>query len=82
MPGCQPRALDALDGLLSRTRQERGAPVQRMSALDASFLLLEDASTTLHMGSLAIFEGPAPSHEEFHALVRRTLPLSPPRSTL
>jgi diacylglycerol O-acyltransferase / wax synthase len=50
--------------------------VQRMSALDASFLLLEDASTTLHMGSLAIFEGPAPSHEEFHALVRRTLPLS------
>lgn len=53
-----------------------GGTVQRMSALDASFLLLEDASTLLHLGSVSIFEGPAPSHEEFHRLVYGTLPLS------
>lgn len=47
-----------------------------MSALDASFLLLEDASTLLHLGSVSIFEGPAPSHEEVHRLVDGTLPLS------
>ena len=47
-----------------------------MSALDASFLLLEDASTLLHMGSVGIFEGPAPSHDEFRRLVRGVLPLS------
>ena len=39
--------------------------MQRMSALDASFLLLEDASTVLHMASVEIFEAPAPSHDEF-----------------
>ena len=50
--------------------------MQRMSPLDASFLLLEDASTLLHMGSVAIFEGPAPSHQEFRRLVREILPLS------
>ena len=50
--------------------------MQRMSALDASFLLFEDDSTLLHMGSVGIFEGPAPSHEEFHGLVRGMLPLS------
>ena len=50
--------------------------MQRMNLLDASFLLLEDASTPLHMGSVAIFEGPAPSHDEFHQLVRGMLPLS------
>ena len=50
--------------------------MQRMSALDASFLLLEDASTLLHMGSVDIFEGPVPSQVEFHQLVRGVLPLS------
>jgi diacylglycerol O-acyltransferase / wax synthase len=50
--------------------------VQRMSRLDASFLLFEDASTLLHMGSVDIFEGPAPNHGEFHQLVRGVLPLS------
>ena len=42
--------------------------MQRMSALDASFLLLEDASTVLHMASVEIFEAPAPSHDELMAL--------------
>lgn len=50
--------------------------MQRMTALDASFLLLEDASTLLHMGSVAIFEGPAPSHADFRRLVREMLPRS------
>lgn len=50
--------------------------MQQMSPLDASFLLLEDASTLLHIGSVAIFEGPAPSHEEFRRLAIQKLPLS------
>jgi len=50
--------------------------VQRMSALDASFLLLEDASTLLRMAWVEIFEGPVPSHDEFRQLVRGVLPLS------
>jgi diacylglycerol O-acyltransferase len=47
-----------------------------MSPLDASFLHLEDASTPLHMGSLTIFEGPAPSHDELRRLVQQRLALS------
>lgn len=50
--------------------------MQRMSLLDASFLLFEDTSTLLHMGSVAIFEGPAPSQHEFRQLVQGMLPLS------
>ena len=50
--------------------------MQRMSALDASFLLLEDASTLLRMAWVEIFEGPVPSHDEFRQLVRGVLPLS------
>jgi diacylglycerol O-acyltransferase len=50
--------------------------VERMNLLDASFLLMENAAAPLHMGSVAIFEGPAPGHEEFHRLVEGTLPLS------
>ena len=31
-----------------------------MSALDASFLDVEDAVSHMHIGSVAIFEGPPP----------------------
>jgi WS/DGAT/MGAT family acyltransferase len=48
-----------------------------MSGLDASFYLLEDESTPLHVASVIVFEGPAPTYGD---LVRQTasrLPLVP-----
>lgn len=33
--------------------------VERLSALDASFLYMEDASTPMHVGAVAVFERPA-----------------------
>ncbi|WP_394830400.1 wax ester/triacylglycerol synthase family O-acyltransferase [Pendulispora rubella] len=35
-----------------------------LSGLDASFLYLEDRTAHMHVGSVALFEGPAPSYEE------------------
>jgi WS/DGAT/MGAT family acyltransferase len=37
--------------------------VQRLSPQDASFLHLEDAVSHMHIGSVAIFEGPPPDYE-------------------
>lgn len=49
----------------------------RMSPLDSAFLHLEDGTTSLHIASLAIFEGPAPAQEEIAAAIARKLPLVP-----
>jgi len=35
--------------------------VDRMSALDASFFFAESENTPMHVGSVTVFEGPAPS---------------------
>jgi diacylglycerol O-acyltransferase / wax synthase len=51
--------------------------MHRMSPLDASFLHLEDDVTQLHIGSVAIFEGPPPPHEEIRAMVGGKLALVP-----
>jgi WS/DGAT/MGAT family acyltransferase len=51
--------------------------MQRMSPLDASFLHLEDDHSSMHIGSTAIFEGPAPTQEEFRAMVASKLTLVP-----
>lgn len=51
--------------------------MQRMSPLDASFLHLEDDNSSMHIGSTAIFEGPAPTQDEFQAMVQPKLPLVP-----
>lgn len=50
-----------------------------MSPLDAAFLVLEDADphSGLHIGSVGIFEGPAPSHELFVEAMLRKLTLLP-----
>lgn len=48
-----------------------------MSTLDSEFLYLEDGVVQMHIGSCAIFEGPAPSFEEFVALTESKLPLVP-----
>jgi diacylglycerol O-acyltransferase len=56
-----------------------GGMVDRMSPLDAGFLDLEDEEPQVSMAisSVAILEGPAPSHEEFTAAMRARLPLVP-----
>jgi diacylglycerol O-acyltransferase len=51
--------------------------MHRMSPLDASFLHIEDDRSHMHIGSVAIFEGPPPSYEEIRRLVEGKLPLVP-----
>jgi diacylglycerol O-acyltransferase / wax synthase len=51
--------------------------MERMSALDATFLEVEDAVTHMHIGSLGIFEGPPPLHEELREMVLGKLALVP-----
>lgn len=51
----------------------------RLSALDASFLYLEDAATPMHVGGVAIFERPRDGfdHEQVLCLVRQRLAYLP-----
>jgi diacylglycerol O-acyltransferase / wax synthase len=51
--------------------------MDRMSPLDASFLHVENAVSHMHIGSVAIFEGPPPTYEEFEAMVAAKLPSVP-----
>jgi len=51
--------------------------MDRMSPLDATFLHIEDSQSHMHIGSVAIFEGPPPSHEEVLAWIGGKLPLVP-----
>ena len=51
--------------------------MDRMSPLDASFLHIENAVSHMHIGSVAIFEGPVPAYEEFEAMVAGKLPAVP-----
>ncbi len=51
--------------------------MDHMSTLDAEFLYLEDGVVQMHIGSCAVFEGPAPPFEEFVALTESKLPLVP-----
>jgi diacylglycerol O-acyltransferase / wax synthase len=49
----------------------------RMSPLDASFLHIEDSVSHMHIGSIGIFEGPAPDYDDVVAMVTGKLPLVP-----
>lgn len=51
--------------------------MERLTPLSAGFLQVEDEDTTatLAIASIAVFEGPAPSHEEFVAHITGRLPL-------
>ena len=51
--------------------------VDRMSPLDASFLHIENDVSHMHIGSVGIFEAPAPSQTELLAMVAGRLPLVP-----
>ncbi|WP_067489583.1 WS/DGAT/MGAT family O-acyltransferase [Actinomadura hibisca] len=48
-----------------------------MSGLDASFYLLEDENTPLHVASVVVFEGPAPSYGDLVRQVIAKLPRVP-----
>jgi diacylglycerol O-acyltransferase len=54
-----------------------GLHMDRMSPLDASFLHIENGVSHMHIGSVAIFEGPVPSQESFEAMVAGKLPAVP-----
>jgi diacylglycerol O-acyltransferase / wax synthase len=51
--------------------------VDRMSALDASFFFAESENTPMHVGSVAVFEGPAPSYGDVVRLLLSKMPLVP-----
>lgn len=49
--------------------------MDRMSSLDSLFLHVEDGINHMHIGSCAIFEGPAPAFDDLLALVDSKLPV-------
>jgi diacylglycerol O-acyltransferase len=49
----------------------------RLSGLDASFLALERGGAHMHVGSVLVFDGPAPSYDEFVATIDDRLHLVP-----
>jgi diacylglycerol O-acyltransferase len=49
----------------------------RLTALDSSFLHLEDAASHMHVASVTIFEGPPPSYAEFLEHIEARLSLVP-----
>jgi diacylglycerol O-acyltransferase len=51
--------------------------VDRMSALDASFFFAESENTPMHVGSVAVFDGPAPTYGDVVRLLLSKLPLVP-----
>jgi diacylglycerol O-acyltransferase / wax synthase len=51
--------------------------VDRMSALDAGFFYAESENTPMHVGSVALFEGPAPTYGDIVRLLLSKLPLVP-----
>ncbi|MFI4984635.1 MAG: wax ester/triacylglycerol synthase family O-acyltransferase [Solirubrobacterales bacterium] len=51
--------------------------VQRLSPQDASFLHLEDAVSHMHIGAVAILEGPSPEYDALARMVRAHLPSVP-----
>ncbi|MEO5878506.1 MAG: wax ester/triacylglycerol synthase family O-acyltransferase, partial [Streptosporangiaceae bacterium] len=48
--------------------------VHRMSGLDASFYLIEDENTPLHVAALIILDGPPPSYGDLVRLIAAKLP--------
>ena len=51
--------------------------MQRLSPQDASFLHLEDLVSHMHIGAVAILEGPPPPYDELAARVEANLPQAP-----
>ncbi|HEX6021869.1 MAG TPA: wax ester/triacylglycerol synthase family O-acyltransferase [Solirubrobacter sp.] len=53
------------------------ANADRLTGLDASFLALEKDGAHMHVGSVLVFEGPAPDYEAFLQRLERSLHLVP-----
>ncbi len=51
--------------------------MDRMSALDSGFYFAETENTPMHVGSVAIFEGPAPTYGDVVRLLLSKLPVVP-----
>ncbi len=51
--------------------------VERMNTLDAGFYFVEHHNVPMHIGSLAVFEGPAPAYDELLALFAAKIPRVP-----
>jgi diacylglycerol O-acyltransferase len=51
--------------------------MERMSTLDAGFFFVEHENVPMHIGSLAVFEGPAPAYQELADLFAAKLPQVP-----
>jgi diacylglycerol O-acyltransferase len=51
--------------------------MDRMSALDATFLHIEDANNPMHIGNVTVFEGPPPPYGDLVRMVAGKLPLVP-----
>jgi WS/DGAT/MGAT family acyltransferase len=51
--------------------------VDRMSALDSGFFFAESENTPMHVGSVAVFDGPAPKYGDIVRLLLTKLPLVP-----
>ena len=51
--------------------------MDRMSATDAGFYFAESPNTPLHVGSVSVFEGPAPSYGDLVRLLVGKLPQVP-----
>ncbi len=56
---------------------EDGPMADRLSGLDTSFLHLERAGAHMHVASVSVFEGPAPTHGEFRDHIGSRLHLVP-----
>lgn len=62
---------------MAEDRSSQASATNQMSALDASFLEVEDAVTHMHIGSVGIFEGPPPRHDDLREMVLGKLALVP-----
>src|SRR6266542_2220031 len=51
--------------------------MDRMNVIDAGFYYLEDEKVPMHVGSVAVFEGPAPAYGDLVRLLVSKLPLVP-----
>src|SRR3954463_12219496 len=54
-----------------------GRHLDRLTAVDASFLTNESSSSHMHVGAILIFEGPPPRYVDLVEHVRSRLPLVP-----
>jgi diacylglycerol O-acyltransferase len=64
-------------GPSSAIRGSEEQNVDRMSALDAGFFFAESENSPMHVGSVAVFEGPAPTYGDVVRLILGKLPKVP-----